>query len=68
VSVGFGGSERVMRTSGRGNDIAMVIIPGGILALFAWFMLDGSMDTLRRVDDVIETGVLAMVNAVRSLF
>jgi len=55
-----------MRTSGKANDLTMVLIPGTILALIAW-LLFGSNDLLRQADNLIEHAVLAVVNGIRSL-
>jgi hypothetical protein len=56
-----------MRTSGKSNDLTMVLVPGTILALIAWYFF-GSNNLLRQLDNTIEHGVMAVVNGIRSLF
>ena len=53
-----------MRTSGKGNDILMLLVPGGVLVFFMFYMFGGPAQFF----GWLNTAVGGLVDSASSLF
>lgn len=54
-----------MRTSGADQDTGMVMIPVGVLVVFATFWLGGPSETLRLLNEIAVEGLSWLTNLLR---
>ena len=56
-----------MRTSGTGSDLTMMIVPLGVIVLFALVATGGPIELLKLAEHFLETGASAALEFIARL-
>ena len=57
-----------MRTSGKGNDLLIIVIPGGILVAFVMWMYGGPSEFFKALNSMLRDLTELVSGLVSSLF